>query len=164
MNIVSLSYHNIHIDQNKKGSLTMAAMFVFTLIMNVVGWALFSLTDLFLGGFAGVHMFMLAEWFVIPMAASAIYRAVTGAGSFNDVREKTMYMLMWFVISTGIAGVICKAVETGRWFSGAVFTKFDYLTFASAFVLGFIIYSFIFEVVRFFVEGGFAAHRAADAK
>ena len=111
-----------------------------------------------------MHMVMLAEWFVVPMAASAIYRAVTGSGKFSDAKEKTMYMLMWFVISTGISAVVCKAVETGRWFEDAAFTRFDYLTFASAFVLGFIVYSVAFEIVRFFVEGGFASRRTAGAK
>ncbi|WP_294471594.1 hypothetical protein [uncultured Ruminococcus sp.] len=142
----------------------MAAMLIFTLVMDLTGWAVFTLTDLMLGGFSGVHMVMLAEWFVVPMAASAIYRAVTGSGKFSDAKEKTMYMLMWFVISTGISAVVCKAVETGRWFEDAAFTRFDYLTFASAFVLGFIVYSVAFEIVRFFVEGGFASRRTAGAK
>ena len=142
----------------------MAAMFVFTLVMNIVGWAIFTLTDVFLGGFSAVHMVTLAEWFIVPMAASAIYRGVTGAGRFSDAKEKTMYMLMWFVMGAGIAGAVCKTVESGKWFANASFNRFDYLSYAVALVLGFIIYSAAYEIVRFFVDGGFAARRIARAK
>lgn len=142
----------------------MAAMLVFTIIMNLAGWIVFALTDFALGSFSGVHLVMLAEWFVMPMAASAIYRAVTGAGHFSDAKEKTMYMLMWFVLGAGMSGIVCKLVESGRWFTDGAFNRFDYLSYAGALVLGFIIYSAAYEVVRFFVDGGFAARRPARAK
>ena len=139
----------------------MATMLVFTLIFNVIGWAIFTLTDLFLGNLPFAHMIVLAEWFIVPMAASAVYRMATGADKFSDATEKTMYMLMWFVLGAGVSGVICKAVEMGKWFEDSVFSSFDYLSFATAFILGFIVYSIAYEVVRFFVDGGFEARRIA---
>ena len=141
----------------------MAAMLVFTVVMNLVGWGIFALTDFFLGSYSFVNMVVLAEWFVVPMAASAIYRAVTGAGHFSDFAEKAMYMIVWFVLGAGISGMICRAVETGFWFSGN-FTRFDYLSYAVSMVIGFVIYSAIYEVVRFFVDGGLAARSMARAK
>lgn len=139
----------------------MASMLVFTIVINVIGWAVFALTDLFLGSLSFVHMIVLAEWFVIPMAASAVYRVATNAGRISDANQKTMYMLMWFVLGAGISGIVCKAVETGKWFANSVFNRFDYLSFATAFVLGFIIYSAAYEIIRIFVDGGFDSRRTA---
>lgn len=139
----------------------MASMLLFTLVFNAVGWAAITLTDLFLGSVPFIDMILLAEWFVIPMSASAIYRVMTYMGRNAEKRERTMHMLMWFVIGAGVSGVICKAIDEGRWFANSVFDRFDYLSFAAAFVLGFIIYTALYEVVRFFVEGGFEAHRMA---
>lgn len=137
----------------------MASMLVVTIVLNVIGWALFTLTDLFLGSLSFAHMIVLAEWFVIPMAASAIYRGVTGADRFSDANVKTMYMLMWFVLGAGMSAVVCKAVDAGKWFASSSFNRFDYLSFATAFVLGFIIYSVAYEIIRRFVDGGFDSHR-----
>lgn len=148
----------------KKGMIVMAAMLIFTLVMNLFAWAAFTLTDVFLSGYSFVNMIVLAEWFVMPMAASAIYRAVTDRDGQTEQADKIMYMLMWFVMSTGFSGVIYKARETGRWFEASVFNSFDYLTFASALVFGFIVYSIAYEIVGFFVDGGFAAHRAARGR
>lgn len=139
----------------------MAAMLGFTLIFNVIGWAVFTLTDVFLGGLSFVHMIVMAEWFLVPMAASAIYRMVTGANRFSDASEKTIHMLMWFVIGAGVSGVICNAIDMNKWFAGSSFGRMDYLSYATAFVLGFIVYSIAYEVVRFFVDGGFETRRMA---
>ncbi len=139
----------------------MAAMLVFTVLMNLFAWAAYTLTDIFLSGYSFVNMIVLAEWFVMPMAASAIYRSVTERRAERDSSDKVMFMLVWFVLSTGFSGVMCKLRESGFWFEASVFNKFDYLTYASALVFGFIVYSITYEIIGFFVDGGFAAHKAA---
>ena len=139
----------------------MAAMLVFTLVMNIVGWGVFALTDVFLGAHSFVHFVMLAEWFVVPMAASAVYRRVTDADHLTETRDKIMYMLMWFVLSTGAAGVICKCVDMGRWLPKISFNRFEYFSYAFAFVIGFVIYSAAYEIIGFFVDRGFAERRIA---
>ena len=139
----------------------MAAMLVFTIIANVIGWLVFILSDLFLGSYSFIHLILLAEWFVVPMAASAIYRRVTGSDKCDDAGEKTVYMLAWFLLGTGVSGIICKLFDAERWFANTHLNKFDYLSYAIAFVLGFIIYSVAYEVIGFFVDGGFSSHRVA---
>lgn len=94
------------------------------------------------------------------MVASATYRKLMGGKSF-DMTEKFLCMLMWFVMGAGISAAICKAVELGRWFEASTFNRTDYLTFAVAFVLGFIVYSGAYRVVDFFVEGGASSRRIA---
>ena len=139
----------------------MAAMLIFTFIANVIGWVMFILTDLFLGSYSFVHLILLAEWFVVPMAASAIYRKVTGSNKIDDAMEKAVYMLAWFLMGTGITGIIYKAIELGKWFPNSSLNRFDYISYASSLVLGFIIYSAAYDVIGFFVDGGIHAHRAA---
>ena len=144
-----------------KGMVAMAAMLIFTFVMNIVGWAVFTATDIFLGGYSFVHFIMLAEWFVVPMAASAVYRRVTDRDHMLDRSEKVMFMFVWFVISAVGSGLICKCIDMGRWFPGSTFTRFDYLSYAVAFVIGFVVYSAAYEVIGFFVDRSFASHGAA---
>lgn len=138
----------------------MAAMLIFTLLMNLFAWAVFSVTDIVFGGHSFVNMIVLAEWFVLPMAASAIYRAVTSRRGNDGRHDKAMYMLMWFVISTGISGLVCRVRGATGWLDASKFNSFDYPAFASFFVLGFIVYSLAYDIIGYFVDGA-AAHKAA---
>ncbi|WP_294480725.1 hypothetical protein [uncultured Ruminococcus sp.] len=139
----------------------MAAMFIFTILMNLFAWAAFTVTDIVFGGYSFVNMIVLAEWFVMPMAASAIYRAVTSHKGNDEQHDKAMYMLMWFVVSTGISGLVCRIREMTIWYDLSKFNSFDYPSFASFFVLGFIVYSLIYDIIGFFVDGHFASHKTA---
>jgi hypothetical protein len=139
----------------------MAAMFIFTILMNLFAWSAFAVTDIVFGAYSFVNMIVLAEWFVLPMAASAIYRAVTTRKAKEEHHDKAMYMLMWFVVSTFISGVICKIRETGVWLEASKFNSFDYPAFASFFVLGFIVYSLVYDIIGFFVDGHFGSHKTA---
>ena len=104
----------------------MAAMFIFTILMNLFAWAAFTVTDIVFGGYSFVNMIVLAEWFVMPMAASAIYRAVTSHKGNDEQHDKAMYMLMWFVVSTGISGLVCRIREMTIWYDLSKFNSFDY--------------------------------------
>ena len=143
----------------------MTAMLVFTLLTNIAAWVLFVLTDLLAGNFSFVHYIVLVEWLVLPLAASAVYRRVTnGANGEKNASgtDKTMYMLMWFVIGTGISGLVLKIVENDKWekwFARSYFNRYEYFSIAIAFVFSFMILSVVYEVIGFFVDGGFAARR-----
>ena len=143
----------------------MVAMLVFTLLTNITAWVLFALTDLLAGDYSFVHYIVLAEWLVLPLVASAVYRRVTdgkGGEKRSSGTDKTMYMLIWFIIGTGTAGIVLKAVENERWsgmFSKGDFNRYEFFSFAIAFVFGFMILSAAYELIGFFVEGGFKARR-----
>lgn len=145
----------------RKEDIIMASMLVFTLVFNVIGWTVFTLTDLFFGSLEFIHTIVTAEFFLLPIMAFALYRSGTAAGRSSDKGDRIMSMLIWFLLGAGVAGIVCKAVEAGRWFERSVFESFDYLAFATAFVLGAILCSVFYESVRFFAEGGFGSHRTA---
>ena len=115
----------------------MAVMLVFTLFANIAAWVLFALTDVLAGNYSVVHIIVLAEWLLLPLAASAFYRFVIKryTNKKSSGIDKTKYMLIWFVISTGAAGIVCRFMNTDHWenrFARTDFNRYEYFSFAIA--------------------------------
>ena len=143
----------------------MAVMLVFTLLTNIAAWVLFALTDVLAGNYSVVHIIVLAEWLLLPLAASAFYRFVIKryVNEKSGGVEKTKYLLLWFVIGTGVAGIVCRFMNTDHWenwFARTDFNRYEYFSFAIALVFGFMILSAVYEMIDFIVDGGLTARRS----
>ena len=72
-------------------------------------------------------------------------------------------MLLWFVIGTGVAGIVCRFMNTDHWenwFARTDFNRYEYFSFAIALVFGFMILSAVYEMIDFIVDGGLTARRS----
>lgn len=127
----------------------MVAMFFFALIANLLGWGAILGTDYLLNSAPGaLDTVSMIEWVVIPIGFVAIYHYFIKSDNAKPGhigRFVVLSLLMWLAVGAGIAAGAIKLIKSDMVLFTPALKEMDYIMFAAALVIGFVIISSMIE-------------------
>lgn len=133
----------------------MFAMLLFTVFSNLSAWGLFAITDYFIGASTLMSTAIIAECFAFPIGAYVVYKhLVDNAGEQSDSSPRfiMMCMLIWFVVGAALSGFIINYAEKTEIFQSLSATHENCMTFAFAFVIGFIVIVGLADLISYLMD------------